>query len=158
MVECEKMVGLYRVVAFGGGSYGPSEFLSLLLFLFLFAAFSDVVFGYEFYIDVFGQSFLSFGIGANGVLNAHSIDSFIIGGIEACCEVFQQFEGFVLVREDVVDLAANRIKGLVVVESVLSEMAAVDGQGGFGSRTKGGRLAHRLSFINSLLHFRNDRL
>jgi hypothetical protein len=109
MVKCEKMVGLYRVVALGGGSYGPSQLLPLLLFLFLFAAFADVAFRYELHIDVFGQSFLFFWIGANGVLYAHSIDSFIKGGAEACCEVFEQFEGFVLVGEDVVDLVANGI-------------------------------------------------
>ena len=135
MVKLEEMVNLYRIIPFGSDPDRPSQLLPLLLFLFLFTTLPHVTLRYELHINVIGKPLLSFGVRTNRILNTHSVDSSHRCRTEPRREILHLFHGFALMRKDVMDLVANGVERLVAVESVLSEMHAIDRKGRFWTGT-----------------------
>lgn len=132
VVELEKFSSRLRLVSLGGGSYRPPELSSGLFFLFLLALGPDVFLGDELHIDIIGEDPHSLGVGADAVLDAHAIDPGPAGWGEMRGEFFDLLHGLVLLGEDAVDVVADRVEGLVVVETMLTRMEGGEGVGGFG--------------------------
>lgn len=132
IVKFEELSTRLWLVPFGGGSYGPAQFIPGLFFLFVFALGSDVFLGDELHIHVIRQDSHSFGVCADTVLDAHAIDPCPASWGELRGELLDLLHGFVLLGEDAVDVVADGVEGLVVVETVLARAEGGEGVGGFG--------------------------
>ncbi len=74
VVKLEELPTFQRFVPSGSHSNGPSQFISCLLFLLVPALGPYIFFGNELYINVIGELPLSFRIGADTILDAHTIN------------------------------------------------------------------------------------
>lgn len=133
MAELEKFLRLARYVPSGGFPDRPPQFLPLLLLHFILALGPDVPFGDELDINIIGKLFLLLGVGTDAVLHAHAIHSLRVVGAEFGGEFFDFFEEFVLLGEYLVDIVADGVEGLVVLEAVVLVMGGSRCYCGFGA-------------------------
>lgn len=119
MTKFEKFLWFAWPVPSRSFSNGLPQFLPFFLPHFILALGPHVPFCDEFHINIVGELLLFLGVGTDAVLNAHAIDSTREGGVESRGEFFYFFEEFVLLGEDLVNVITNRVKKLVVLETVL---------------------------------------
>lgn len=119
MAELEKFLRLAGGVSSGGFADGPPQLVPLLLLHPVLAPGPDVPLGDELHIDIVRQLFLLLGVGGDAVLHAHAIHSLGVVGMELCGEFLDLFEEFVLLGEDLVDIIADGVERLVVLEAVV---------------------------------------